>query len=61
MESLVWEKLNEKLHRISMALSQVMDEPEDLLQLVLGMTSPTFFTELFSEASQVPREPEQLV
>ena len=55
VESLIWEKLNDKLDRISVALGQVMDEPEDLLQLVLGMTSPKLFTELFSEASQVPR------
>jgi hypothetical protein len=33
-----------------------MDEPEDLLQLVLGMTSPSIFRELFAEAHQVPRE-----
>lgn len=33
-----------------------MDEPEDLMQLVLGMTSPELFTELFSEGDRVPRE-----
>src|SRR5947209_7290964 len=31
-----------------------MDEPEDIMQLVLGMTSPTLFRELFSEAASVP-------
>jgi ERCC4-related helicase len=56
VESLIWDKLNEKLERISLALGQVMDEPEDLLQLVLGMTSPTLFTELFSKGSQQSRE-----
>ena len=55
VESLIWEKLNDKLDRISLALGQVMDEPEDLLQLVLGMTSSTLFTELFSKSAQVPR------
>jgi len=33
-----------------------MDEPEDLFQLVLGMTSPDLFTSLFSEAQNVPKE-----
>jgi hypothetical protein len=33
-----------------------MDEPEDLLQMVLGMTSPALFRELFAEASQIPPE-----
>jgi ERCC4-related helicase len=56
VESLIWDKLNEKLHRISLALGQVMDEPEDLLQLVLGMTSQTLFTELFSKGSQQSRD-----
>lgn len=56
VESLIWDKLNEKLERISLALRQVMDEPEDLLQLVLGMTSPSVFNEVFSEAGTVRRE-----
>jgi hypothetical protein len=33
-----------------------MDEPEDLLQLVLGMTSPTVFRELFTEGGVVSPE-----
>lgn len=53
VESRIWEKLNAKIGRIMTALASAMDEPEDLLQLVLGMTSPTLFTELFSEASGV--------
>lgn len=56
VESLIWDKLNEKLDRITMALGQVTEEPEDMLQLVLGMTSPNLFTELFSEASRVPSD-----
>ena len=38
-----------------------MDEPEDLLQLVLGMTSPTLFTDLFSKGSQCRGQPERVV
>ncbi len=56
VESLIWEKLNDKLEQISLAFGQVMEEPEDLLQLVLGMTSPSLFRRLFSGASKVPRQ-----
>jgi ERCC4-related helicase len=41
VESRIWEKLNGKLESIMQALGSVMDEPEDLLQLVLGMSSPS--------------------
>ena len=37
VESRIWDKLNEKLKRIMLALGNAMEEPEDLLQLVLGM------------------------
>jgi hypothetical protein len=33
-----------------------MDEPEDLLNLVLGMTSPSLFRELFWEGTSVPTD-----
>ena len=56
VESLIWEKLNAKIGNIMLALGQVMDEPEDLLQLVLGMTSPSLFRELFTEGATMPRE-----
>ena len=56
VESRIWEKLNEKIARINQALAHAMDEPEDLLQLVLGMVSPSLFRELFSEAQTIPSE-----
>src|SRR5207302_6633743 len=34
-----WDRREEKPQRIEVALGQVMDEPEDMLQLVLGMAS----------------------
>ncbi|QDZ39825.1 DEAD/DEAH box helicase [Euhalothece natronophila Z-M001] len=52
VETRIWDKLNEKIDNITESLKQVMDEPEDLLQLVLGMTSPKLFREVFSEAEQ---------
>jgi superfamily II DNA or RNA helicase len=56
VESLIWDRLNEKIYRVMLAFGQVMEEPEDLLQMVLGMTSPSFFREIFAEAESVPRE-----
>ncbi len=49
VESRIWDLLNEKLNEITHALSEVMDEPEDLLQLVLGMTDGNLFNQLFSK------------
>jgi superfamily II DNA or RNA helicase len=53
VESRIWDKLNAKIDRIMQALGEVMDEPEDLLELVLGMTSPRMFREVFAEAASV--------
>ena len=53
---MIWDKLETKLANIMLALGTAMDEPEDLLQLVLGMTSNGFFNELFNQASEVPKE-----
>jgi hypothetical protein len=49
VESRIWDMLNEKLNDITLALSEVMDEPEDLLQLVLGMSDGNVFNQLFSK------------
>jgi hypothetical protein len=56
VESLIWDKLNEKLKRIMFALGNVMEEPEDLLQLVLGMTGASVFDELFTAGARISRE-----
>jgi superfamily II DNA or RNA helicase len=56
VESLIWDKLNEKLHLIMLALGNAMDDPEDLLQLVLGMAGGAVFEELFAEGTRVRRE-----
>ncbi len=56
VESHIWNILNEKIERIMRAVGQAMDEPEDLLQLVLGMTTPDFFREIFMEGSSIERE-----
>ena len=56
VESLIWDKLNEKINNIMVAFDQVMEEHEDLLQLVLGMTSPSLFREIFSQADSVSQD-----
>lgn len=56
VEGRIWEILQGKMNEIMLALGHAMDEPEDLLQLVLGMTSPGLWRELFADAQQVPRE-----
>ena len=56
VEARIWDKLNSKIGNIMLAFGHVMDEPEDLLQMVLGMTSPALFRELFAEAPQVPTD-----
>ena len=56
IESRIWVKLEEKLERIMQSVGSAMDEPEDLLQLVLGMTDGGFFNELFSGGLAVPKE-----
>lgn len=56
VEGMIWGKLESKLANIMLALGAAMDEPEDLLQLVLGMTTPGFFNELFDQAKDVPKD-----
>lgn len=56
VESRIWDKLNTKIENIMQALGSAMDEPEDLLQLVLGMTSPSLFREIFSAGADLPPE-----
>ena len=58
VESRIWGKLEQKLASIMQALGHAMDEPEDLMQMVLGMAGPSFFNELFGEGQGV--RPERL-
>jgi hypothetical protein len=48
VEARIWDLLNEKLERIQLALSSVMEVQEDISQLVIGMTGNSLFNELFS-------------
>lgn len=53
VESRIWGKLEQKLGHIMQALGHAMDEPEDLMQMVLGMTGTGFFNDLFAEGVTV--------
>ena len=56
VESRIWEKLTEKIEHINNALRQAMADPEDLYQLVLGMTPPNVFRDVFASGGDVPAE-----
>ncbi|MHC5544602.1 helicase-related protein, partial [Singulisphaera rosea] len=56
VEGRIWDKLNAKIESIMRALGGVMEQPEDLMELVLGMAAPSLFTELYSEAGSVRTE-----
>lgn len=48
VEARIWRLLDAKLRRIQAALSASMDDPEDAMQLVLGMSSAGLFDDLYS-------------
>ncbi len=49
VESRIWDLLNTKIGNVMRSLGAAMEEPEDLQQLILGMTDKGFFNELFSK------------
>lgn len=51
VESMLWDKLEHKIDSIQQAFSAGMDDPEDMMQLVLGMQSSEYFTKIFSEGT----------
>ena len=56
VEARIWDKLNEKIEHINTALRQVMPDPEDLYELVLGMAQPNVLKDVFSNAATVPSD-----
>lgn len=52
VESRIWECLDQKLDRITLAFQGAMDDPEDMRQLVIGMASPRMLTRAFAEADR---------
>ena len=52
VESRIWECLDHKLDRITLAFQGAMDDPEDMRQLVIGMASPRMFTEVFADVDR---------
>lgn len=58
VESRIWGLLNEKIENIMRAIGGAMDEPEDLMQLILGMSDTRIFNELFT--ASVGKKPEEV-
>ncbi len=56
VESRIWECLEEKLQRITLAFQGSMEDPEDMCQAVIGMKQPSFYANLFSAAPSANRE-----
>ncbi|HCM5461923.1 SNF2-related protein [Klebsiella aerogenes] len=49
VESRIWDLLNSKITTVMRSLGDAMEEPEDLLQLILGMSDKGFFNSLFAD------------
>ncbi|WP_274026658.1 DEAD/DEAH box helicase [Vibrio parahaemolyticus] len=50
VESRIWDLLNSKIDLIMRSVVGAMDEPENLMELILGMADSSLFNELFAEA-----------
>lgn len=59
VESRIWDLLNTKINLIMRSVVGAMDEPENLMELILGMADSRLFNELFTE-STIRKNPESL-
>ena len=53
IEGMIWEKLDTKLDVINKTFGYVMDNPEDMKMLVLGIQSPSSYERMFSEGTRL--------
>lgn len=51
VESHIWNLLNEKIERIMHSVGGAMDEPENLMELILGLSDNALYNALFAKAS----------
>lgn len=58
VEARIWDLLTSRMQEIERAFDEVMDDPEDLAQLVLGMTPPREIERIFQRA--IEEKPERL-
>jgi ERCC4-related helicase len=56
VESRIWTLLNQKLERITQSINMVTEQPEDLRQLVLGVTRQGVLDTIFAQANFVERD-----
>lgn len=51
VESMLWTKLEQKIDKIQKTFSAGMEDPEDMMQLVLGMQTSNYFAKVFSDGT----------
>lgn len=56
IEGMIWDKLDTKLDTINHALGFVMDNPEDMKMLVLGVHSASMYEKLFADGLRQKKE-----
>jgi superfamily II DNA or RNA helicase len=56
IEAKIRSMLNQKIDVIMRSMTTVMEQPEDLAQLILGVPSPGFFEELYAEGMNVHKD-----
>lgn len=56
IEAHIWMKLQQKLIQIEKMFEAGMDDPEDIMQLVIGMQKPEMFDELFVEGIEKSKD-----
>lgn len=56
IEALIWGKLEQKLLKIEEAFGAAMEDPEDMMQLVLGMTTDSFYSNLYLEGNSKTKD-----
>lgn len=56
LEGMIWEKLETKLDTIRDTMGYVMDDPEDMKQMVLGIEDENFYSHLFAEGTRISKK-----
>ena len=59
IETKIWNYLTNKINNIEKAFTAAMDDPDDMMMLVLGMQSDSFYDSLYTEALSIPKEHQQ--
>jgi len=60
IESLIWTKLETKIQSINQTFKAGMNDPDDLMPLILGMQSTDYYTSLFADVISAKNKKENL-